>query len=248
MPDNKFTHIACRKDNGVLIVLLLDEKLQGDELADGLRQDFIEALSIHGLNKLIIDFRNVKYLSTAGFRPLLTLHRKLHELQGRMVFCNLSPETEEVFVVTRLISPNRYSTAPFERAEDIPSALARFRHHASRIEEGILVITLTESKLQGDQLADTLNDALLATVVSANVNKVILDMGPVELITTACLRPLLNLRKHLHAKGGRLILCNLHPLVSEVLTVTRLTSTTGTGQVPLESAKDVAAAQAALKS
>jgi len=67
------------------------------------------------------------------------------------------------------------------------------------------------------------------------------------LITTACLRPLLNLRNQLHAKGGRLILCNLNPLVSEVLTVTRLTSTTGTGQVPLESAQDVAAAHAALQ-
>src|SRR6516162_10451226 len=124
MPDNKFTHIACRKDNGVLIVLLLDEKLQGDELADGLRQDFLEALSTHGLNKVVIDFRNVKYLSTAGFRPLLTLHRKLHELRGRMIFCNLTPETAEVFIVTRLISATRLSSAPFESADDLPAALA----------------------------------------------------------------------------------------------------------------------------
>ena len=247
MADTKFSHISCRKEDGVLVILLLDQKLQGDELADGLRHDFLEALSTHGLNKVVIDFHNVKYLSTAGFRPLLTLHRKLHEVEGRMVFCNLTPETEEVFVVTRLISANRFSTAPFESAGDLPAALARFRHHTSHTEHGHLVLTLTESKLHGDSLADTLNDSLLATVNSANAKKVILDMGSVEVITTACLRPLLNLRNQLHAKGGRLVLCNLNANVAEVLTVTRLTSTTGTGQVPLESAKDVPAAHAALQ-
>ncbi len=230
-----------------MIILLEDQKLQGDDLAEGLRREFLDALNRHGLNKVIIDFRNVKYLSTAGFRPLLTLHRKLHEMQGRLIFCNLSPETAEVFIVTRLISSNRFSNAPFESADDVPAALARFRHHTNRTEHGHLVLTLTENKLQGDQLADTLNEVLGATVAAANAGKVILDMGQVELITTACLRPLLNLRNQLHAKGGRLILCNLNPLVSEVLTVTRLTSTTGTGQVPLESAQDVAAAHAALQ-
>ena len=246
MVDAKFSHISCRKDGAVLIILLADDKLQGDELGESLRQEFLEALQSHGLNKVVIDFRNVKYLSTAAFRPLLTLHRKLQETQGRMIFCNLSPETAEVFIVTRLISANRYTTAPFESADDLQGALARFRHHISNTEQGHLIITLTEGKLQGDALADTLNDALLATVASANSKKVILDMGQVELITTACLRPLLNLRNQLHGKGGRLILCNLKPLVAEVLSVTRLTSTTGTGPVPLESAKDVPAAHAAL--
>lgn len=247
MADATFSHISCRKEGGVLIILLADEKLQGDELGESLRHEFLEALQSHGLNKVVIDFRNVKYLSTAGFRPLLTLHRKLQENQGRMIFCNLSPDTAEVFVVTRLISANRYTAAPFERADDLHSALARFRHHTSRTEQGCLIITLTEAKLQGDQLATTLNDALQATVASANAKKVILDMGQVELITTACLRPLLNLRNLLLGKGGRLVLCNLNPYVAEVLSVTRLTSTTGMGPVPLESAKDVPGALAALK-
>src|SRR6516164_5285042 len=154
MADTKFSHISCRKEDGVLVILLADEKLQGDELADGLRREFLDALSTHGLNKVVIDFRNVKYLSTAGFRPLLTLHRKLSEVEGRMIFCNLSPETEEVFVVTRLISANRFSAAPFESAGDLHSALARFRHHTSKTEQGHLILTLTENKLQGDSLAD----------------------------------------------------------------------------------------------
>jgi anti-anti-sigma factor len=231
---------------GILVVILKDQKIQGDDLGDLLRQEMLEAVQSYNANQLVIDFQNVAYLSTAGFRPLLSLHRKLHETRGRMIFCNLRPETMEVFVVTRLISPTRVPTAPFEAADDLAEALARFRHHTCRMEDGVLVISITESKLQGDELADSLNDHLLATVTQAQARKVALDFRHVDRIATACLRPLLNLRNHLHAREGRLVLCNLHPQVAEILSITRLTSTTGVGPVPLESAADLPAAIAAL--
>jgi len=246
MAEPVFAHISCRKEAGVLVVSLKDQKIQGDDLGDLLRQELLEAVQSYNTNQLVIDFQRVIYLSTAGFRPLLSLHRKLHETRGRMIFCNLLPETLEVFVVTRLISPTRVPTAPFEAASDLADALARFRHHTSRVEEGVLVITLTESKLQGDDLADSLNDHLLVTVSQAQVKKVALDFRLVDRIATACLRPLLNVRNSVHSRGGRVILCNLHPHVGEVLSVTRLTSTTGVGPVPLESAPDLPTAIAAL--
>jgi anti-anti-sigma factor len=246
MAEPVFAHISCRKEAGILVVILKDQKIQGDDLGDLLRQELLDAVQSYNTNQLVIDFQYVTYLSTAGFRPLLSLHRKLHETRGRMIFCNLSSSTLEVFVVTRLISPTRTSTAPFEAAGDLADALARFRHHTSRMENGVLVITLTESKLQGGDLADSLNDHLLVTVTQVQAKKVALDFRHVDRIATACLRPLLNLRNSVHAREGRLILCNLQPQVSEVLSVTRLTSTTGVGPVPLESAPDLPAAVAAL--
>jgi anti-anti-sigma factor len=246
MAEPSFAHISCQKEAGILVVTLKDEKIQGDDLGDLLRQDLLGAVQAFNTNRLVIDFRRVKYLSTAGFRPLLSLHRKLHETRGRMIFCNLSPETMEVFVVTRLISPTRVPTAPFEAAIDVADALARFRHHTSRMENDVLVITLTESKLVGDVLADSLNDHLPATLAQQQAKKVVLDFRHVDRIATACLRPLLNLRNLIHSSGGRLVLCNLHAQVAEILSVTRLTSTTGVGPVPLESATDVPAAIAAL--
>jgi anti-anti-sigma factor len=246
MAEPIFGHISCRKEAGVLVIILKDEKIQGDDLGDALRQELLEAVQFYNTNQLVIDFQRVVYLSTAGFRPLLSLHRKLHETRGRMIFCNLCPETAEVFTVTRLISPTRTPTAPFEAAGDLADALARFRHHIGRLEQGVLVIALTESRLHGDDLADSLNEHLLATVTQAQVKKVVLDFRQVDSIATACLRPLLNLRNLIHSKGGRLILCNLQPQVADVLTVTRLTSTTGVGPVPLESTSDLATAIATL--
>jgi anti-anti-sigma factor len=244
MAEQILGHISCRIESGVLVATFLDATIQGDELADLLRQELLSALQHSGLSQVIIDFRNVTYMSSAGFRPLLSLHRKLTELRGRMIFCNLSPDTADIFVATRLISTVRSASAPFELARDLNDALGRFRHHTARQDGDCLVVTLTEAKLQGDDLADSLNDALMATISEAGARKVALDFQPVELISTACLRPLLNLRNHLQGLDGRLVLCNLHRNVSEVLTATRLIG--GTGPTPLQAVADVPAALAAL--
>ncbi|MBM4069224.1 MAG: STAS domain-containing protein [Planctomycetes bacterium] len=247
MADPFFKHISCRKEPGILVIVLTDAKIQGDDLADSIRQSLLAAVSHHAVNKVIIDFHNVTYLRSAGFRPLLSLHRKLNETRGRMVFCNLSPEILEVFTVTRLISSTRSNSAPFERAVDLADALARFRHHTSRIEQDVLVIRLTESRLHGDDLADDLNEEMLATVSGTASTRVVLDFTDVEALSTACLRPLLNLRKDLQSKGGKLVLCNLRPLVAEVMSATRLINSGNAGPAPLDAAADVAAAIAVAK-
>ncbi len=247
MADPNFDHISCRKEPGILVMVLADEKIQGDELGDAIRRELLAALEHYGVNKVVIDFRNVEYLSSAGFRPLLSLHRKLNETRGRMIFCNMSAEIVEIFTVTRLISSTRSANAPFEKAGDLADALARFRHHSSRLQQGVLVIHIAEARLHGDSLADALNEELLATIAEAATTKVVLDFQEVETMATACLRPILNLRNQLHGKGGHMVLCNLRPLVAEVLTATRLIASAGAGPVPLESAPDVPSAIALLK-
>jgi anti-anti-sigma factor len=247
MPERTFKHLDCRKEGGILVITLLHDRIQGDEVGDAVRSELLAALDQFGTVNIVIDFRHVQYLSTAGFRPLLSLHRKLQELRGRMIFCNLSPETEDVFVVTRLISNNKSSPAPFEKADNLEDALARFRHHTCRMENGILVIRLTETKLQGEELADSLNSQLLETVSEERLSQVVLDLTPVEFVATACLRPVLNLRNTLVARGGRLVVCGLRPQVAEVLTATRLIASGMGGPVPLETAPNLPEALATLK-
>jgi anti-anti-sigma factor len=248
MADLLFQHLKCRMDAGVLVIDLLDSQVHGDELAEALRQELLAAQAHFGAGKIVLDFHNVKFLSSAGFRPLLSLHRKVTELRGRMLFCNLNKDTTEVFVVTRLISTSRSSTAPFQLAQDVPEAVARLKHHTSRTEQGVLVITINENRLHGDDLADSLSAELLNTVNQADADKVVLDFAQVQTISTPCMRPLLSLRTHLRPKGRRVILCNLDPFVTEVLTVTRLIAPDGSGPVPLESAADIPAAIRALNS
>lgn len=55
--------------------------------------------SIEGVNRLVLDFKDVEYISSAGLRALLKSH-KLMMKQGEMVVINASETTREVFELT----------------------------------------------------------------------------------------------------------------------------------------------------
>src|SRR5262249_11210978 len=161
----------------------------------------LEAAVHFGCTKIVLDFAKVCFLTSTAFRPLISLHRRVEEKKGRLVFCNLAPELAEVFIVTRLLSPTRSGTAPFEMAGDVADALSRLRLHPSRMERGVLILTPTERNLAGESLADALTAELSATVADANATKVVLDFKDVEGLTTPCMRPLITLVHQLRAKG-----------------------------------------------
>jgi anti-anti-sigma factor len=247
MAEPTFRDIRCRRDHDTLVITFNLSEIRGDEVGDSLRQEFHDAVDHFGCVKLVLDFAGVRFLTSTAFRPLISLHRKIREKNGRMVFCNLSPEIAEVFLVTRLISTSRSSVAPFEMATDLPDAFSRLRHYTRRLQQGVLVLTLTDPELHGEDLAETLTQELSAAVNEAGAPKVALDCQHVEAMTTPCMRPLLALNHQLKTKNGRLILCNLSPFVAEVLTVTRLISN-GTAPAPLRAAPTVAEAIAVLNS
>src|SRR5437879_732250 len=83
------------------------------------------------------------------------------------------------------------------------------RHLRSRIEQGILVLTITEAELRGDKLAHTLSQELLTAVTQAKAKKIVLDFWSVKSVSSEAFRPLLLLRQTVLDKGGRLLLCNV---------------------------------------
>src|SRR5438105_6578144 len=197
MSEIAFRDISCRRADGIVVIALNMAQIQGDEVANELRRQLLEAVNHFDCTKLVLDFDKVRFLSSTAFRPLISLHRKVQEKNGRMVFCNLRPELAEVFLVTRLISPSRSAGAPFEMADTITDALGRLRRHTSRSEQGVLILTPTDRQLQGEALADELTAELAASVIDAGATKVALDFTHVEGITTPCMRPLITLTQQL---------------------------------------------------
>ena len=217
-----FRHISCRMDGTVLVVTLLDAQIQGDEGVEELRRELLEASTLFPTKKWVVDFKNVQFFSSAGIRPLLTLHRKIQGSVGRMVFCNLNKDLLDVFLVTRLLSPGRSTNTPFELAQDLNDGLVKLRHHTRKLEQDVLLFTFTEENLHGDDLADELTSELELALQETQASKVVLDFKHVKAITTPCLRPMLTLRSKLKPSGGSVVLAGLSPLIEEVLTVTRL--------------------------
>ncbi len=120
------------------------------------------------------------------------------------------------------------------------------KHLRSRTEQGILVLTLTDSEIQGEALTEDLRLELLSALGEIANPRVVLDFHPVQRITTVCLRALLNFRRHIRDKCGQLLLCNLAPKVAELLFTTRLASPTPSSLIPFAVAPDVRTAIAHL--
>lgn len=119
MADQPFKHISCPT-----VVLRLEmAQLIGDALADALREEFLTARKLIGARHVVVDFAPVTYLSSASFRPLLSLLREVRAHGGRLVLCNLQPDVHEVFTVTRLISSHGATPAAFEVQPDPAAAL-----------------------------------------------------------------------------------------------------------------------------
>lgn len=120
-----FRYLHSRIEQGVVVLTLGVPRLEGEEVAEQLRQELIAAVTLSGVYIAIIDFSNVKYLSSVAFRPLLSLRRKLRELNGRLILCGLSKVIGDVFYTTRMVSQGGEVAAPFELQPDVPSALSR---------------------------------------------------------------------------------------------------------------------------
>src|SRR5215469_12277343 len=98
MSAQPFKHITCP-----LVVLRIEpSQLMGDVLAEAVRDEFLTARKLVGARHVVVDFQPVTYLSSASFRPLLSLLREVRAHNGRLVLCNLHPDVHEVFSVTRL--------------------------------------------------------------------------------------------------------------------------------------------------
>ena len=55
-----------------------------------------------GRRKIILDFSNVEYLSSAALGKLITMNQKVRDVGGTLRLCSIRPDIFEVFAITRL--------------------------------------------------------------------------------------------------------------------------------------------------
>ena len=116
----------------------------------------------------------------------------------------------------------------------------------SSVENGVLVLTLLWTHIEGEEAAHTLGREIQAAVEKAGATAVVVDLGRTRFLSSAAFWPLLNLRRQLLPKGGRLMICGLTGAVEDVFCTTRMISTDGSVDAPFQMAPDRAAAVARL--
>jgi anti-sigma B factor antagonist len=61
--------------------------------------DRLTALVQAGRNAIVVDLKNIAYISSAGFRVLLIANRATSEKQGKLALCGITGEVRRLFEI-----------------------------------------------------------------------------------------------------------------------------------------------------
>ena len=111
------TYLAVERDRDVTIARFTVPRLTEEENIEQLGHELALLTEKSDHRKVALDLSGVELLTSSALGKIITLHRKLHRSDGRLVLCNLSPQVREVMRVSRLIDY-------FKTAEDVPAAVA----------------------------------------------------------------------------------------------------------------------------
>jgi anti-anti-sigma factor len=86
----------------VTIVTFNDERIVDEEQIRGLQESFKEVIEKNDGKKLILNFDNVNFMTSAFLGLLVRIHKKLCEQGGRLQLSNLDSNLRKVFEITQL--------------------------------------------------------------------------------------------------------------------------------------------------
>jgi anti-sigma B factor antagonist len=86
----------------VTVVNFTDRKILDEQNIQIIGEQLFSLVDEASRRKILLNFSNVEYLSSAALAKLITLNKKLQQVQGRLVLCGIIPEIREVFEITRL--------------------------------------------------------------------------------------------------------------------------------------------------
>ena len=86
----------------VTVVNFTDRKILDEQNIQVIGEQLFSLVDELGRKKLLLNFGNVEYMSSAALGKLITLNKKVQAAGGRLVLCNIDPQIYEVFEITKL--------------------------------------------------------------------------------------------------------------------------------------------------
>ena len=99
-PPNR--RIDIEEVNGVTVAKFTDKKILDETNIQLIGNQLFSLVDEDRRQKIVLDFSNVEYLSSAALGKLITLDRKVKGIGGKLRFCSIRSEILEVFRITRL--------------------------------------------------------------------------------------------------------------------------------------------------
>lgn len=116
----EYRRLDCNEIGDITVVRFRDQRITEDINIQELGQELFQLVELQRRKKLLLNFTNVEFLSSAALGKLIILERKVKSREGLLKLSNIRPTIYEVFEMTRL---NRY----FDIKDDEADALADFQ-------------------------------------------------------------------------------------------------------------------------
>ena len=94
--------ISVEYAGNATIITLADERILEDEDIRALQESLMSVIEQGGQINLVVDFCNVRFLSSAVLGLLIRVSKKVYEQDGTLRLCNINPKIHEIFKITRL--------------------------------------------------------------------------------------------------------------------------------------------------
>ncbi len=108
--------ISVKYTDNATIVTFTEEKILEEKDIQALQESIMSVIEqTEGIN-LILNFSNVRFLSSAVLGLLIRISKRVYEHGGKLRLCNINPKIYEIFKITRL-------NKVFDIYSDIESAI-----------------------------------------------------------------------------------------------------------------------------
>ena len=94
--------ISVEYAENATIVTFTDEKILEEMDIQALQESIMSVVEQAERINLILDFCNVRFLSSAVLGLLIRISKRIYEHDGQLRVCNINPKIYEIFKITRL--------------------------------------------------------------------------------------------------------------------------------------------------
>jgi anti-sigma B factor antagonist len=103
----------------VTVARFVDKKILDENNIQIIGNQLFALVEEDGAKRIVLDFSNVEYLSSAALGKLITMEKKVKQAGGKLRLCSIRPDIYEVFAITKL-------NKVFEIKDDVDQALEGF--------------------------------------------------------------------------------------------------------------------------
>ena len=115
--------ISVKYAGSATVVSFTDERILEEKDINELQESLMSVIESASCKiSLILDFGNVRFLSSAVLGLLIRVSKRIYEQEGQLRLCNINPKIYEIFKITRLTKIFDIYTDVESAAEDLSQA------------------------------------------------------------------------------------------------------------------------------